>query len=114
MTIDTQKLRDEPYLRDGIETRRIMVEAADVIDANAAEIVRLRVALAQQPSAQDHEDAERVRNAAGVLDTLTSNLSNDHPLRVEATSCAKRAVADLYRIADQIDAAPSAKEPDHA
>jgi hypothetical protein len=42
MTIDTQKLRDGPYLRDGKETMRIMNEAADAIDAQAAEIARLR------------------------------------------------------------------------
>lgn len=42
MTIDTQKLRDGPYLRDGKETRRIMNEAADALDAQAAEIARLR------------------------------------------------------------------------
>lgn len=50
-------------------------------------------------------DAERVRNAAEILDTLTSNLVAGHPLRVKAAEGAKRAVADLYGVADQIDAA---------
>lgn len=45
MTIDTQKLRDGPYLRDGKETMRIMNEAADALDAQAAEIARLREVL---------------------------------------------------------------------
>lgn len=48
-------------------------------------------------------DSERIRNAAAILDTLTSNLDAKNPLRAEATEGAKRAVADLYWIADQID-----------
>lgn len=38
MTINTQKLRDGPYLRDGKETTRIMNGAADALDAQSAEI----------------------------------------------------------------------------
>ena len=48
-------------------------------------------------------DTKSIRNAAAILDTLTSNLAADHPLRVEAQQGAKAAVADLYRIADQIN-----------
>ncbi|MEI2416159.1 hypothetical protein V8Z80_08235 [Orrella sp. JC864] len=48
--------------------------------------------------------SERVRNAAAILDTLTSNLVEQHPLRVEAAEAAKRAVADLYALADRMDA----------
>lgn len=52
-------------------------------------------------------DAERIRNAAAILAALTSNLDAGHPLRAEAAAGAKRAVGDLYQIADQIDAAKS-------
>lgn len=62
-----------------------------------------RLLAAQAPAAGG--DAERVRNAAEILDTLTSNLVAGHPLRVKAAEGAKRAVADLYGVADQIDAA---------
>ena len=58
MTINTQKLRDGPYLRDGKETMRIMNEAADALDAQTAEIARLRDALetiAVYPHARDQE-----------------------------------------------------------
>jgi len=61
---------------------------------------------------QDQRDAEHIRNAAAILSVLTSNLDAGHPLRAEAADGAKRAVADLYRIADQIDAAQP-KGADH-
>src|SRR5690606_39077301 len=85
------------------DTQRAIIEAAE----------RRGYERAMAECAQDLEDAERVRNAAAILDTLTSNLGAGHPLRAEATEGAKRAVGDLYRIADQIDA-DQAKEPDHA
>ncbi|WP_368655441.1 hypothetical protein ABRY94_11960 [Castellaniella ginsengisoli] len=47
---------------------------------------------------------EIIRNAAGTLDVLTSNLAADNPLRLETSEGAKAAVANLYRIADQVDA----------
>ena len=53
----------------------------------------------------DGGDVERIRNAGAILDCLTSKLGSDHPLRLEAAEGAKQAVADLYRIADQFDAA---------
>lgn len=55
MTINTQKLRDGPYLRDGQETRKIMRDVADVLDRQAAEIERLRDDAARYPGggAQD-------------------------------------------------------------
>ncbi|WP_146193383.1 hypothetical protein [Corticimicrobacter populi] len=56
---------------------------------------------------QDREDAERVRNAAAILDTLTNNLWEGHPLRAEAASGSKQAVADLF--ADQLDSRSAAK-----
>lgn len=49
-------------------------------------------------------DTEAIRNAAGTLDVLTSHLAADNPLRLEASEGAKAAVADLYRIADRVDA----------
>ena len=50
-------------------------------------------------------DAEALRRAAEILDTLTSNnLADGNPLRLEASQGAKAAVADLYRIADDVDA----------
>lgn len=58
----------------------------------------------------DGGDVERIRNAGAILDCLTSRLGSDHPLRLEAAEGAKRAVADLYRIAEQIDAAISAEQ----
>jgi len=58
----------------------------------------------------DGGDVERIRNAGAILDCLTSKLGSDHPLRVEAAEGAKRAVADLYRIADGLDTAISAQQ----
>lgn len=55
MTIDTQKLRDGPYLRDGKETIRIMSEAADTIDAQTAEIARLRGLVAEMADNDTYE-----------------------------------------------------------
>lgn len=49
-------------------------------------------------------DTEAIRDAAEVLDTLTSTLAVDHPLRVEATSRAKSCVSGLYSAADAMDA----------
>jgi len=49
-------------------------------------------------------DTEIIRNAAGTLDVITSNLAAENPLRLEASEGAKGAVASLYRIADTIDA----------
>lgn len=61
-------------------------------------------------------DTEQVRNAAAVLDTLTSNLAADNPLRTEADVMAKGCVATLYTVADQIDAqtAEIAAQAQHA
>jgi len=57
------------------------------------------------------QDAERLRNAAGIIDVMTSNLNPDHPLRHEAIRGAKSAVADLYELADRMTAdAQLAKE----
>ena len=55
-------------------------------------------------------DVERIRNAGAILDCLTSNLSSDHPLRLEAAGGARQAVADLYRIADGLDTVISAQQ----
>ena len=49
-------------------------------------------------------DTETIRNASAILDTLTSNLAADHPLRLDAQQGAKASVADLYGIADEADA----------
>lgn len=48
--------------------------------------------------------AEAIRDAAEVLDTLTSRLPAAHPLRVKASSRAKTYVAMLYSTADEVDA----------
>ena len=49
-------------------------------------------------------DTERIRDAAEVLDTLTSQLPAGHPLRADADARAKSCVAALYSAADAIDA----------
>ncbi|GAB1578628.1 hypothetical protein [Bordetella petrii] len=75
--------------------------------------VKIREALERAALAAhkpDGGDVERIRNAGAILDCLTSNLSSDHPLRLEAAEGAKQAVADLYRIAEQLDAAISAQQ----
>lgn len=47
---------------------------------------------------------ETIRDAAEVLDTLTSTLAVDHPLRARATARAKSCVSGLYSAADALDA----------
>lgn len=49
-------------------------------------------------------NTESIRDAAEVLDTLTSALAVDHPLRTRATARAKSCVSGLYSAADTLDA----------
>lgn len=49
-------------------------------------------------------DTETIRDAAEVLDTLTSTLAVDHPLRTRAAARAKSCVSGLYSAADALDA----------
>lgn len=49
-------------------------------------------------------NTETIRDAAEVLDTLTSALAVDHPLRTRAAARAKSCVSGLYSAADHIDA----------
>lgn len=49
-------------------------------------------------------NTETIRDAAEVLDTLTSTLAVDHPLRTQAAARAKSCVSGLYSAADTIDA----------
>lgn len=49
-------------------------------------------------------NTETIRDAAEVLDTLTSILAVDHPLRTQAAARAKSCVSGLYSAADAIDA----------
>lgn len=42
-----------------------------------------------------------ISEAAEALDVLTSNLSSDHPFRIQAQNNAKRLVSELYKIASQ-------------
>lgn len=49
-------------------------------------------------------NTETIRDAAEVLDTLTSNLPADHPLRTQAAARAKSCVSGLYSAADALDA----------
>lgn len=49
-------------------------------------------------------NTETIRDAAEVLDTLTSALAVDHPLRTQAAARAKSCVSGLYSAADAIDA----------
>lgn len=49
-------------------------------------------------------NTETIRDAAEVLDTLTSALAADHPLRTRAAARAKSCVSGLYSAADALDA----------
>ena len=49
-------------------------------------------------------NTETIRDAAEVLDTLTSTLAVDHPLRTQAAARAKSCVSGLYSAADALDA----------
>lgn len=49
-------------------------------------------------------NSESIRDAAAVLDTVTSQLPDDHPLVLDANGRAKGCVTALYSAADQIDA----------
>lgn len=49
-------------------------------------------------------NTESIRDAAEVLDTVTSQLPDDHPLALRAVARAKDCVTALYRTADQADA----------
>lgn len=49
-------------------------------------------------------NTETIRDAAEVLDTLTSTLAVDHPLRTQAAARAKSCVSGLYSAADAFDA----------
>lgn len=49
-------------------------------------------------------NTETIRDAAEVLDTLTSTLAVDHPLRTRAAARAKSCVSGLYSAADALDA----------
>lgn len=49
-------------------------------------------------------NTDTIRDAAEVLDTLTSTLAVDHPLRTQAAARAKSCVSGLYSAADTIDA----------
>ncbi|GAA0237571.1 hypothetical protein GCM10009125_28060 [Castellaniella daejeonensis] len=49
-------------------------------------------------------NTETIRDAAEVLDTLTSALAVDHPLRTRAAARAKSCVSGLYSAADALDA----------
>jgi hypothetical protein len=71
---NTQKLRDGPYLRDGKETMRIMNEAADAMDAQTAEIARLREAMAE---AIRLLGMDRPIDPTDVLRSALSGESND-------------------------------------
>ncbi|MCZ4330737.1 hypothetical protein [Castellaniella denitrificans] len=76
MTIDTQKLRDGPYLRDGKETMRIMNEAADAMDAQAAEIAEAKGQIERLDRqnaglrAQHDRDSKTLREYAQARDGL--------------------------------------------
>lgn len=43
-----------------------------------------------------------IADAAEIIDTLTSNLPADHPLRASACNRAKRIVGALYELADEV------------
>ena len=43
-----------------------------------------------------------IADAAEIIDTLTSNLPADHPLRASACNRAKRIVGALYEFADEV------------
>lgn len=49
-------------------------------------------------------DIEHINDAAEVLDTLTSRLPADHPVRLAAEDRAKASVAHLYGLAETIRA----------
>jgi hypothetical protein len=49
-------------------------------------------------------NTETMRDAAEVLDALTSTLAVDHPLRTRAAARAKSCVSGLYSAADALDA----------
>lgn len=61
-------------------------------------------------------NTETIRDAAEVLDTLTSTLAVDHPLRTLAAARAKSCVSGLYSAADHIEAqaAELATQAQHA
>ncbi|MHA3905186.1 hypothetical protein ACTPOE_16900 [Castellaniella sp. WN] len=47
-------------------------------------------------------NTETIRDAAEVLDTLTSTLAVDHPLRTQAAARAKERVSQLYAAANEM------------
>lgn len=53
-------------------------------------------------------NTETIRDAAGVLDILTSNLRADHPFRADAAPRAKDCVGLIYAAADEMDRLRSA------
>lgn len=55
-------------------------------------------------------NTETIRDAAEVLDTLTSNICADHPFRAEAEGRAKERVSQLYAAADEMDRLRAAME----
>lgn len=55
-------------------------------------------------------NTESIRDAAEVLDTLTSNLPADHPFRAEAEGRAKKCVGRIYAAADEVDRLRAAME----